>query len=218
MVVSVDGIGHVRGEPPPRLFPNCFHCTQVGYIGTLFAPFCSHPSVVISLVLLFRAAVAQIRALFRTQPRHSFEAMIHVKWDREVLHFPTPPPNTTLGRLRADIAEYTQLPKSSFKLVHAGAVMKDDQAPCTSPDRSICILTDRLTPSSIRIQNSRQFHHCPHRGTNPCSVPATIQGKGAANGREHDQIDSCRVGSCTLYTRSRRGCFRSCLFQSTTIN
>ncbi|KAL4074230.1 hypothetical protein V8B97DRAFT_1931338 [Scleroderma yunnanense] len=58
--------------------------------------------------------------------------MIHVKWDREVLHFPVPPPDTPLGRLRADIEEYTQLPPSSFKLVHAGAVMKDDQAPISA--------------------------------------------------------------------------------------
>ncbi|KIM69061.1 hypothetical protein SCLCIDRAFT_103605 [Scleroderma citrinum Foug A] len=54
--------------------------------------------------------------------------MIHVKWDKEMLHFPIPPSDTTLGKLRADIAEYTQLPPESFKLIHAGAVMKDDQA------------------------------------------------------------------------------------------
>ncbi|KAG6335311.1 hypothetical protein ID866_3774 [Astraeus odoratus] len=54
--------------------------------------------------------------------------MIRVKWDRNVLHFPLPPANTPLGKLRADIAEYTQLPEESFKLVHAGAVMKDDHA------------------------------------------------------------------------------------------
>ncbi|KIJ67607.1 hypothetical protein HYDPIDRAFT_108471 [Hydnomerulius pinastri MD-312] len=58
--------------------------------------------------------------------------MIHVKWGRDVLHFPIPPPNTPLGKLRADIAEYTRLPPASFKLVHAGAVMKDDSAPLSA--------------------------------------------------------------------------------------
>lgn len=54
--------------------------------------------------------------------------MIHVKWNRETLHFPLPPPDTKLGKLREDLAEYTHLPLSSFKLIHAGAVMKDDYA------------------------------------------------------------------------------------------
>ncbi|KIJ19071.1 hypothetical protein PAXINDRAFT_175092 [Paxillus involutus ATCC 200175] len=58
--------------------------------------------------------------------------MIHVKWGRDVLHFPIPPPNTPLGRLRTDIAEYTHLPPTSFKLIHAGAVMKDDSAPLSA--------------------------------------------------------------------------------------
>ncbi|KAG1767032.1 hypothetical protein EV702DRAFT_1148024 [Suillus placidus] len=58
--------------------------------------------------------------------------MIHVKWDRETLHFPVPPPETKLGKLRTDLAEYTHLPLGSFKLIHAGAVMKDDSAPLTA--------------------------------------------------------------------------------------
>ncbi|KAG2079174.1 hypothetical protein BDR04DRAFT_24746 [Suillus decipiens] len=58
--------------------------------------------------------------------------MIHVKWDRETLHFPLPPPETKLGKLRTDLAEYTHLPLGSFKLIHAGAVMKDDSAPLTA--------------------------------------------------------------------------------------
>ncbi|KAF8838803.1 hypothetical protein BDN67DRAFT_970937 [Paxillus ammoniavirescens] len=58
--------------------------------------------------------------------------MIHVKWGRDVLHFPIPSPNTPLGKLRADLAEYTHLPPTSFKLIHAGAVMKDDSAPLSA--------------------------------------------------------------------------------------
>ena len=40
-----------------------------------------------------------------------------------------PPPDTKLGALRHTLAEYTHLPEHSFKLVHSGAVMKDDNAP-----------------------------------------------------------------------------------------
>ncbi|TFK83775.1 hypothetical protein K466DRAFT_589453 [Polyporus arcularius HHB13444] len=55
-----------------------------------------------------------------------------VKWGRERLHFPVPPPDAKLGQLRQEIAEYTQLPAHSFKLIHAGAVMKDDNAPVSA--------------------------------------------------------------------------------------
>ncbi|KAI9067247.1 hypothetical protein FKP32DRAFT_1644528 [Trametes sanguinea] len=57
---------------------------------------------------------------------------IVVKWGRERLHFPLPPPGATLGQLRHEIAEYTHLPEHSFKLIHAGAVMKDDNAPISA--------------------------------------------------------------------------------------
>ncbi|KAH9892907.1 hypothetical protein C8Q73DRAFT_77011 [Cubamyces lactineus] len=57
---------------------------------------------------------------------------IVVKWGRERLHFPLPPPNSKIGQLRHEIAEYTQLPEQSFKLIHAGAVMKDDSAPVSA--------------------------------------------------------------------------------------
>ncbi|KAI0330177.1 hypothetical protein GY45DRAFT_1278454 [Cubamyces sp. BRFM 1775] len=57
---------------------------------------------------------------------------IVVKWGRERLHFPLPPPNSKIGQLRHEIAEYTQLPEQSFKLIHAGAIMKDDSAPVSA--------------------------------------------------------------------------------------
>lgn len=78
--------------------------------------------------------------------------MIHVKWDREVLHFPLPPPDTTLGKLRTDIAEYTQLPPESFKLIHAGAVMKDDQALLSAykirENSTIALIGGHITPQA----------------------------------------------------------------------
>ncbi|KAI0093169.1 hypothetical protein BDY19DRAFT_922461 [Irpex rosettiformis] len=55
-----------------------------------------------------------------------------VKWGKERLTFPLPPPDTKLGTIRQVLADYTQLPPHSFKLVHAGAVMKDDNAPISS--------------------------------------------------------------------------------------
>jgi hypothetical protein len=45
------------------------------------------------------------------------------------LHLPLPPPDTKLGAIRRSLAEYTHLPEHSFKLIHAGSVMKDDNAP-----------------------------------------------------------------------------------------
>lgn len=45
------------------------------------------------------------------------------------LHLSLPPPDTKLGAIRRSLAEYTHLPEHSFKLIHAGSVMKDDSAP-----------------------------------------------------------------------------------------
>lgn len=93
-------------------------------------------------MLIFRAALALVHSTFskyttrihtRSRSRRAFLNMIHVKWGRDVLHFPIPPLNTPLGKLRADLAAYTHLPVGSFKLVYKGAVMKEDNAPCASP-------------------------------------------------------------------------------------
>ncbi|KAK7692974.1 hypothetical protein QCA50_004615 [Cerrena zonata] len=55
-----------------------------------------------------------------------------VKWGRERLYFPLPAPDTKLAVVRKQISDYTQLSPDSFKLVHAGAVMKDDNAPISA--------------------------------------------------------------------------------------
>ncbi|KAL5528585.1 hypothetical protein ACEPAF_7721 [Sanghuangporus sanghuang] len=57
---------------------------------------------------------------------------LSVRWGREKLRVPLPAPDTNLGTLRAVLAEQTGLPPSSFKLIHAGAVMKDDNAPLSA--------------------------------------------------------------------------------------
>jgi hypothetical protein len=45
-------------------------------------------------------------------------------------HINLPAPTTKLAEFRRSLAEFTQLPEHSFKLIHAGATMKDDNAPC----------------------------------------------------------------------------------------
>lgn len=47
--------------------------------------------------------------------------------------FDLPPPDTPLSQIRSSIAEYTHLPRDAFKLIHKGAVMKDDNAPSQCP-------------------------------------------------------------------------------------
>jgi len=57
---------------------------------------------------------------------------ITIKWGRDKISIGLPPPDTKLAALRRSLAEYTHLPEHSFKLVHSGAVMKDDNAPISA--------------------------------------------------------------------------------------
>ncbi|KAG6842138.1 hypothetical protein C0991_001631 [Blastosporella zonata] len=54
---------------------------------------------------------------------------VTVKWGKERISFDLPDPDTPLYAIRKSLADYTHLPIHAFKLVHAGAVMKDDSAP-----------------------------------------------------------------------------------------
>ena len=69
------------------------------------------------------------------------------------LRLELPPPDTKLSHLRESIAEYTQLPVHSFKTVHAGAVMKDDNAPSMSSFRSVSLYlrTDRERGDCLEV-------------------------------------------------------------------
>ncbi|OCH90267.1 hypothetical protein OBBRIDRAFT_731158 [Obba rivulosa] len=106
---------------------------------------------------------------------------ILVKWGRERLHFPLPPPNAKLGVLRKQIADYTQLPPQSFKLIHAGAVMKDDNAPISAYN---------LTPSSTVLLVGGD--------TNGPAAPAHAKSKGeprteaGALAQIHGELDAVR--------------------------
>lgn len=80
-----------------------------------------------------------------------------VKWGRERLHFPLPPPTTPLGVIRKDLENYTHLTPGTYKLIHAGAVMKDDNVPSTWHLRFTphTLILDRST--TIRYQK-RIYH------------------------------------------------------------
>ncbi|TBU29505.1 hypothetical protein BD311DRAFT_756272 [Dichomitus squalens] len=111
-----------------------------------------------------------------------------VKWGRERLHFSVPPPNTKLGDFRREIADYTQLPSGSFKLIHAGAVMKDDSAPISAygikPGSTIALVGggEPIKPPSSKA-SSAQTHKAPRTEENTISqirgeldkVRATLQ-------------------------------------------
>ncbi|GLB37565.1 putative BAG domain containing protein [Lyophyllum shimeji] len=57
---------------------------------------------------------------------------VTVKWGKERITFDLPPPHTPLLAIRQSLADYTHLPPEAFKLIHAGAVMKDDAAPISA--------------------------------------------------------------------------------------
>ncbi|KAF7361759.1 BAG domain-containing protein [Mycena venus] len=58
--------------------------------------------------------------------------MVHLKWNSERFTFDVPPPDTPLSVIRTSVAEFTSLPRDAFKLIHKGAVMKDDNAPISA--------------------------------------------------------------------------------------
>ncbi|KAG2747395.1 hypothetical protein P692DRAFT_20806804 [Suillus brevipes Sb2] len=116
--------------------------------------------------------------------------MIHVKWDRETLHFPVPPPETKLGKLRTDLAEYTHLPLGSFKLIHAGAVMKDDSAPLTAykirENSTIALIGGHSLPSAPTPAT-------PSRPQPKVKEPATEQSTITAIRTELDRVRTTLV-------------------------
>ncbi|KAH9920055.1 uncharacterized protein B0H18DRAFT_1025690 [Fomitopsis serialis] len=88
--------------------------------------------VVPILVILLRVAYVQVRHIHEERSAKKRDMSYTVKWGRERLHFPLPAPDAKLAEIRHEIATYTQLDPQSFKLVHAGAVMRDDNAPISA--------------------------------------------------------------------------------------
>ncbi|RDB24895.1 BAG family molecular chaperone regulator 1A [Hypsizygus marmoreus] len=88
---------------------------------------------------------------------------VTVKWGRERISFDLPAPDTPLASIRKSLADYTHLPLDAFKLIHAGAVMKDDSAPISAyglrPNSTIALIgaTDphtRVTAAQSQSENS----------------------------------------------------------------
>jgi len=100
-------------------------------------------------VLTFGLMLAAFKRWTRSDSKDNMH--IRVKWGHDTLHVPLPSQDTPLRQLRNDLAEYTHLPPDSFKLVHAGAVMKDDSAPISAykihENSLIALIGGNTTPS-----------------------------------------------------------------------
>ncbi|KAJ6587073.1 BAG domain-containing protein [Mycena vulgaris] len=77
--------------------------------------------------------------------------MVQLKWGQERFIFDLPAPTTPLSVIRASVAQYTHLPSDGFKLIHKGAVMKDDNAPISAyqlrPSSTIAVVEIGQPPS-----------------------------------------------------------------------
>lgn len=73
------------------------------------------------------------------------------------LQIPLPPLDTKLAALRQTLSEHTHLAPNAFKLIYAGAVMKDDDVPRESP---------------LLLLVFRRFHHVSSPLLLPCQPTA----------------------------------------------
>ncbi|KAJ7703040.1 BAG domain-containing protein [Mycena rosella] len=77
--------------------------------------------------------------------------MVNLRWNADRFQFDLPALTTPLGVIRKSVADYTHLPLDGFKLIHKGAVMKDDQAPISAyqlrPSSTIAVVEIGPPPS-----------------------------------------------------------------------
>ncbi|KAF8348295.1 hypothetical protein F5887DRAFT_1071924 [Amanita rubescens] len=82
-----------------------------------------------------------------------------LKLARERFSIDSPPPSATLRQLRTQIADTVHLPPDSFKLIHAGALLKDDDAPISAysirSNSSITILPHTPLPTKDSLPPPR---------------------------------------------------------------
>jgi hypothetical protein len=78
------------------------------------------------------------------------------------LQIPLPPLDTKLSALRQTLSDHTHLAPNAFKLIYAGAIMKDDDAPCESP-------LSIARHFWFRIRSTLDSVMFPHTSV-PCSV------------------------------------------------
>ncbi|KAG6812024.1 hypothetical protein H0H92_004686 [Tricholoma furcatifolium] len=91
---------------------------------------------------------------------------VTVKWGKERISFDLPAPDTPLYAVRKALSEYTHLSIDAFKLIHAGAIMKDDSAP---------ISAYHLTPNSTIALIGSADHHQAATSPSERNVLSSIQ-------------------------------------------
>lgn len=82
---------------------------------------------------------------------HHLPGLIHS------LQIPLPPPDTKLSVFRQTLSAHTHLPANAFKLIYAGAVMKDDNAPRESfqpIQRTSPVIFSRSTSDPVMFPHS----------------------------------------------------------------
>ena len=160
--------------------------------------------VLVAFIIILSLAYPRVRGLFCQDNK---TMSINVKWGRErlvpsarpltclartthhlpglihSLQIPLLPPDTKLSVLRQTLAEHTRLPPNAFKLIYAGAVMKDDNAPRESslPTKHVSpILFSPSTPDLVMFPHSATpYHLLPCRSTAVlvyCSNPIWCHG------------------------------------------
>ncbi|KAF9452721.1 hypothetical protein P691DRAFT_162226 [Macrolepiota fuliginosa MF-IS2] len=76
-----------------------------------------------------------------------------VKWQRERFSVDFPGPAASLRSIRDRLADLTHLPQNAFKLIHKGAVMKDDSAPLSAyslqPNSTIVLIGTDAPPQPV---------------------------------------------------------------------
>ncbi|KAJ7783340.1 hypothetical protein B0H16DRAFT_1447443 [Mycena metata] len=81
--------------------------------------------------------------------------MVNLKWGADRFTFELPPPTTPLSAIRSSVADYTHLPPDAFKLIHKGAIMKDDNAPISAYNirqTSTIAVVESAPPPSVSQQ------------------------------------------------------------------
>ncbi|KZT70917.1 hypothetical protein DAEQUDRAFT_724663 [Daedalea quercina L-15889] len=112
------------------------------------------------VVILLRVAYVQAKHIHETRTAKKRNMSYTVKWGRERLHFPLPSSDAKLAEIRHEIATYTQLDPQAFKLVHAGAVMKDDNAPISAygikPNSTIAVVGGGDVPGASKRRKHKE--------------------------------------------------------------
>ncbi|KAL1743358.1 hypothetical protein HDZ31DRAFT_65087 [Schizophyllum fasciatum] len=125
--------------------------------------------------------------------------MVHVKWGREKLSFQLPDPSTPLRDIRQSIAQHTHLPPHAFKLVHAGVVMKDDNAPISAyhlkPNSTIAVIGTADAPPSAPAQQAKQAPPPRSEQSTINQIQSEMQNVRASLGRDLESL----LGSLPQY-------------------